>query len=493
MHIPRRLRCFALLLAGTALAPVYAQSPVQDQAAGLASVSEWLTAADRSAMLALQPEHPSFAARKNSASGNAAPPITVDPSRRFQQMDGFGFALTGGSAQLLHQMSPGKRLALLKHLFGSEPGSIHVSYLRVSIGASDMNERVYTYDDMPAGQTDPSLAKFSVDPDLEAVVPTLKLILAINPNISILASPWSAPSWMKSNDLPKAGSLLPQFYPVYAQYLVDYLQAMATRGIKIRALTMQNEPLNANNTPSMIMTAAQQATFLADALGPALQKAHLPTEVILYDHNLDRPDYPLDVLANTKAASYAAGSGFHLYEGSVGAMSQVHDAHPEKALFFTEQMVTQENNAVPLRIAESVSRIIIGATRNWSQVVLLWNLAADPHDGPHTSDGGCPVCQGAITIDDDTWTPNLAYDTIAQISKFVPPGSVRIASNGPTTDILPNVAFSTPDRRTVLLVANPDSMEQSFDVLEDGRSFHATLHAGDVATFVWPSFSSARK
>ncbi len=486
MQVDQRLRCLVLLLASTAAASAYAQ-PLPPAAAGT-PVSEWLTAADRSALLALQPEHPVFASNKN-----AALTIAVDPAKRFQSMDGFGFALTGGSAELLQKMSPASRSAVLQQLFGSGAGSIHVSYLRVSVGASDMNERVFTYDDMPAGQTDPTLARFSLGPDLSDVVPVLKQILAIDPKVSILASPWSAPSWMKSNNLPKAGSLQPQLYPVYAQYIVNYLKAMAAQGIPIRALTMQNEPLNSNNTPSMIMTADQQATFLADALGPALREAHLSTEVILYDHNLDRPDYPLDILANTKAASYAAGSGFHLYEGSVGAMSQVHDAHPEKALFFTEQMVTQEDNAVPLRIAESVSRVVIGATRNWSQLVLLWNLAADPHDGPHTSDGGCPVCQGAITIDGDTWTPNLAYDTIAQVSKFVPPGSVRIASNASTVDLLPNVAFSTPDHRTVLLVANPASTEQSFDVLQDGRSFHAVLRPGDVATFVWPSAQLARK
>ena len=490
MQISRRLRCFAFSLLALSANYTHAQ---HRHAVPMASVSEWLTSADRSALLALQPEHPVFAKSKSSANDGPALTISVDPAKRFQQMDGFGFALTGGSAELLMKMSPASRAAVLQNLFGPGASSIHVSYLRVSIGSSDMNERVFTYDDMPAGQTDPTLASFNLGPDLADVVPILKQILTIDPKISILASPWSAPSWMKTNNLPKAGNLQPQFYPVYAQYLVDYLKAMAAQGIPIRALTMQNEPLNSNNTPSMIMTADQQATFLADALGPALQEAHLPTQVILYDHNLDRPDYPLDVLANTKAASYAAGSGFHLYEGAVGAMSQVHDAHPEKALFFTEQMVTQENNAVPLRIAESVSRVVIGATRNWSQLVLLWNLAADPHDGPHTSDGGCPVCQGAITIDGDTWTPNLAYDTVAQVSKFVPPGSVRIASDASKADFLPNVAFSTPDRRTVLLVANPAAAEQSFDVAESGGSFHVILHAGDVATFVWPAMSSTRK
>ena len=445
-------------------------------------VTEWLTTADRSALLAPQPEHPVFV-----QSTGTPLTIVVNPSERFQQMDGFGFALTGGSSELLMKMSPASRSAVLQKIFGTGPGSIHVSYLRVSIGSSDMNEHVFTYDDMAAGQADPSLAHFSLGPDLQDVIPVLKQILALNPKLSILASPWSAPSWMKSNDLPKAGSLLPTNYGVYARYLVKYLQAMAAQGIPIRALTMQNEPLNPKNTPSMVMTADEQSSFLADALGPALHNAHLSTEVILYDHNLDRPDYALDVLAIAKAAKYATGSGFHLYGGSVDAMTQVHNAHPDKGVYFTEQMVTQENKAVPLHIAGTVSRIVIGATRNWSKLVLLWNLAADPNDGPHTGDGGCPVCQGAITIDGNAWSRNLAYDTIAQISKFVPPGSVRVASNASASGILPNVAFATPDRRIVLLVANPAATEQHFDVQQDGKSFHAVLHAGDVATFVWPA------
>lgn len=484
MHIRRRSRRIAWWLAGTAAACITAQS--QQMAGNGASVSEWLTAGDRSVALSLQPEHPAFTASSATAASSTSATIVVNPSKRFQQMDGFGFALTGGSAELLMKMSPASRAVVLQNLFGTGPGSIQVSYLRVSVGASDMNERVFTYDDMPAGQTDPKLAHFNLGPDLGDVVPVLKQILALNPKISILASPWSAPSWMKSNDLPKGGSLLPQYYPVYAHYLVRYLEAMAAQGIPIRSLTMQNEPLNPKNTPSMVMTPEEQATFLADALGPALRKAHLSTEVILYDHNLNRPDYPLTALGNPKAAQYAAGSGFHLYEGSVDAMTQVHDAHPEKGLFFTEQMITQENSAEPLHIAQSLSRVVIGATRNWSKLVLLWNLAADPQFGPHTGDGGCPVCQGAITIDGNAWTANLAYATVAQISKFVPPGAVRIASDASVSGTLPNVAFATPDHRTVLVVANPGTTEQRFDVQEEGRAFHTRLGSGDVATFVWP-------
>ena len=451
-------------------------------------VNAWLTTADRSAMLAEQPGHPVF-------SEATAEPLTiqVDPAKTFQRMDGFGFALTGGSAELLMKMSPSARAALLHNLFGSGPESIRVSYLRVSVGSSDMNEHVFTYDDMPEGQTDPKLKHFSLGPDMQDVIPVLKQILAIDPKISILATPWSAPSWMKSNDLPKGGNLQPQWYPVYARYLVRYLEAMKAQGIPIRSLTIQNEPLNPKNTPSMVVESSQEADFLANDLGPALHKAHLKTEVILYDHNLDRPDYALDILANPKAAQYATGSGWHLYGGTVDAMTKVHDAYPQKGIYFTEQMVVQEDKSEPLKLAGSISHIVIGATRNWSKLVLLWNLAADPHDGPHTNDGGCPVCQGAITIDGNDYTRNLAYDTIAQVSKFVGPGAERIASQSSTPDQLPNVAFLTPEGREVLLVANPGQEAHSFSVEDHGRRFNTKLGAGDVVTFTWQRASASQE
>ena len=451
-----------------------------DRAQEPKSAQVWLTAADRTALVALQTDPLPFPADEPGTSQI----IDVDDSRRFQSMDGFGFALTGGSAQLLMRMSATRRSALLHELFSEAPGAIGVSYLRISVGASDMNEKVFTYDDLPPGETDTALAKFSLADDLRDVVPVLQEILAIAPSTAILASPWTAPSWMKTNGLPKGGGLKPEFYDAYARYFVRYLQAMAAQGISIRALTLQNEPLNPKNTPSMVMTAGEQAAFLARSLGPALRKAGLRTQVILYDHNCDRPDYPLTVLADAKAAQYAAGSGFHLYGGTIDAMTKVHDAFPAKSLYFTEQMVIQPDTSKPLRIAEAVSRLIIAAPRNWSRNVLLWNLAADPQNGPHTGDGGCPVCQGAITLDGDEVTRNLAFYTVAQASRFVRPSSVRISSESASAS-LPNVAFVTSDHTIVLLVANPGAVAQSFRVRAHGKSFAATLGAGDVATYVW--------
>jgi glucosylceramidase len=446
------------------------------------SVDVWLTTADRTSLFAHQPQPLVFSKQPTTQKT-----IDIDAKTRYQPIDGFGFALTGGSAQLLMKMDQPHRTVILKELFATDGQDIGISYLRVSIGSSDMNDHVFTYDDLPAGEQDPQLTHFDLSQDRADVIPVLKEILAINPKISILGSPWSPPSWMKTNELPKGGSLRPELYGTYAQYFVKYIHAMAAEGIRIDAITVQNEPLNPKNTPSLVMTSKEEGTFIATALGPAFRQAHLKTKIILYDHNCDRPDYPLDILADSQAAQYVAGSGFHLYGGTIDAMTKVHDAYPKKDLYFTEQMVTQEDKETvrPFRIAQPVSHILIGATRNWSRNALLWNLAADPQDNPHTDSGGCPVCQGAITIDGNEVTRNLAFYTAAHASKFVRPGSVRIQSGSAATDILPNVAFETPDHKKVLLIANPTHDPATFSVRFKGAQFTATLNAGDAATYVW--------
>jgi glucosylceramidase len=442
-------------------------------------VTTWLTTPDGSSLFALQ----SAKLRFSSATPSAAI-IDIDDKQTFQPIDGFGYALTGGSAQLLMRMSPEKRAALLHELFATDAANIGVSYLRVSVGSSDMNDHVFSYDDMPAGETDPTLAKFSLDPDRADVIPILKQILAINPKIKLLASPWSAPAWMKTNDNVKGGKLQPQFYPVYASYLVKYISGMKQEGINIDAITVQNEPLNPHNTPSMVMQAEDQDEFIRDHFGAALAKAGLTTKIILYDHNCDRPDYPLTILQDPAANKYVDGSGFHLYGGTIDALTKVHDAFPTKNLYFTEQMVIDEKGGTAAtNIDEPVQRIIIGATRNWSRNVLLWNLAADPHNNPHTDNGGCPICQGAITLDGDTVGRNRAFYALAHASKFVRPGSVRIASNEP--DLLPNVAFKIPKGKSILIVVNNDASPKTFTVRSHKRLFTTSLSAGAVATYVW--------
>jgi glucosylceramidase len=442
------------------------------------SVRLWLTTADRSALFQTQKQPYRF-----SSTTSANPTIEIFDKRALQTIDGFGFALTWGSAEHLYHMDRGKRKALLKELFSTNGNSIGISYLRVSIGASDLNEYVYSYDDVPAGESDPELKKLSLKEDQKYVIPMLKLILAIRPDMKILGSPWSAPAWMKSNGNVKGGSLRPEYYQPYANYLVKYIQGMRAEGIRIDAITIQNEPLNEKNTPSMQMSAPDQATFLKEHLGPAFQTAGITTKILLYDHNCDLPNYPLEILSDPKANSYADGTAFHLYKGNISAMSEVHEAYPQKNLYFTEYMAVEKSDKPTLLIAKHVSGTVIGAVRNWSRNVLLWNLAADSKFGPHTDNGGCPVCQGAITIEGNEVTRNLAYYTIAHFSKFVRPGSVRVESNSPET--LANVAFRTPKNKMVLVVANAGSTARTFNVEYHGRFFESKLEGGAVGTYVW--------
>ncbi|MFY9683201.1 MAG: glycoside hydrolase family 30 beta sandwich domain-containing protein [Candidatus Sulfotelmatobacter sp.] len=437
----------------------------------------WLTTPDRTALVA-----PQAAALHFSPKAGQLPVLTVDDAQHFQSIDGFGFALTGGSAQLLMRMGAAQRAALLKELFTTGDNGIGVSYLRVSIGSSDMNERVFSYDDLSPGETDVEMAKFDLGADRADVIPVLKEILAIRPEIKILGSPWSAPAWMKTNDDVKGGELKPEYYGAFAKYFVKYIEAMRAEGIAIDAITIENEPLNPKNTPSMAMFAQQQDTFVAKDLGPAFEKAGIRTKILLYDHNPDVLSYALSILADPAASKYVDGTAFHLYGGDASLLTQVHDAYPKKNLYLTEQSVTQWRSG-PLGIAEPVRSVMIGATRNWCRNVLLWNLAADPQNGPHTNNGGCTGCSGAITLDGDSATKNVAYFVVEHFSQFVPPGSVRVASS--EMEQLASVAFLTPQHKVVLVVSNTANFPKSFAVKYHDTFFQTTLPSESVGTFVW--------
>lgn len=470
----RAIICLGISVLTVAVAPLRAQKR--------ADVQLWLTNADKSALFELQKPYLHFSKAKSQESANELT-IEINDHNKFQSVDGFGFALTGGSAQHLAHMDAAKRAALLRELFGADGNDIGISYLRISIGSSDLSDHVYSYDDMPVGQSDPELAKFNLDPDRAEVVPILKEILAINPKIKILGSPWSAPGWMKTNDNSKGGKLKTENYGTYAKYFVKYIQGMDAEGIQITAITIQNEPLNDKNTPSMLMPSEEEARFIKDYLGPAFREARLRTKIILYDHNCNVPDYAISILKDPLAYRYVDGSGFHLYEGQIAAMSRVHDAFPHKNLYFTEYMAVEPTESARISIAKPVEGTFIGALQNWSRNVLLWNLAANSKFEPHTDNGGCPICQGAVTIDGDEVTRNLAYYAMAHFSKFVRPGSVRIGSSSTAT--LPNVAFKASGGKTVLIVVNDGRAEQGFDIRYQGRSFKTTLKEGSVGTYVW--------
>jgi len=439
-------------------------------------IHAWITSANQSQLLT-EINSSEFSKEPGSASI-----LEVDSKVTYQTIDGFGFALTGGSAMLLTtKLKANERAVLLKELFSTADNGIGISYLRLSIGASDLDELVFSYNDLPPGQTDLSLTQFSLAYDTLYLIPVLKEILAINPQIKIMGSPWSPPVWMKTNNHAKSGSLKPEYYEVYTNYFVKYIQEMAKAGIAIDAITIQNEPENPNNTPSLIMTAPEQSLFIKKYLGPAFKAAAIETKIVLFDHNCDHPEYPISILDDPETKSFVDGSAFHLYLGEIDALGKVHDAHPDKTIYFTEQWTSGKGDfGGDLRW--HVKNLIVGASRNWSRTVLEWNLAADENFDPHTPNGGCDICQGALTIGDSV-TRNVSYYIIAHASKFVPPGSIRISST--IVDNLHNVAFQTPEGNMVLIVVNDNEIEKSFSIKHNSRFSTTSLSAGAVGTFVW--------
>lgn len=436
----------------------------------------WITNPSRTALL-WQTTTPLL----NSVDENIST-IKINPAQQYQTIDGFGYTLTGGSALLINQLDKDKKTALLKELFDNTGNGIGVSYLRISLGASDLSESVFTYNDLPKGETDENIERFSLSRDTLHLIPILKEILLINPKLKLLASPWTAPAWMKNNENSVGGYLKNQYYGSYAKYFVKYISAMQKQNINIDAITLQNEPEHGGNNPSMLMTSAHQADFVKNHLGPAFEQANIKTKIIIWDHNCDNPNYPITVLNDATAKKYIDGAAFHLYAGDVSALSQVHSTHPDKNVYFTEQW-TGANGDFAGDLKWHTKHVIIGTMKNWSKVALEWNLANDPSYLPHTP-GGCTQCKGALTIDNKgVITKNVSYYIIAQASKFVPAGSVVIGSS--EVNNIANVAFKTPEQKIVVIALNETTTEQKVNIIHDEQKISYTMSPGAVATYIF--------
>ena len=439
----------------------------------------WLTDSDAKVYFQQQPS-----ISPNSDNDVANEVITINENVKYQTIDGFGYTLTGGSAMHLYNLDNTTRARILQELFAVDQNNIGVSYLRLSIGASDLDEAVFSYDDLPKGEVDYNMTRFSLGYDRLYLIPVLKEILAINPAIKLLGSPWSPPVWMKSNKNSIGGTLLVECYDAYALYFVRYIEEMKKEGITIDAITIQNEPLHPGNNPSLLMIAPVQAQFVKQSLGPAFRQHSINTKIIVYDHNADHPDYPITILKDPQAKQYVDGSAFHLYAGPIEALSVVHEQFPDKNLYFTEQWVGAPGN-LKGDLVWHVKNLIVGATRNWARTVLEWNLAADSKLEPHTP-GGCTLCLGALTIDGNVVASprNPAYYIIAHAAKFVRPNSIRIDSN--VVSGLPNVAFqrSSDQKRIVIVVNDNDFTKKSFQIQCGGKVYDTSLNGGSVGTYL---------
>jgi O-glycosyl hydrolase len=563
-------------------------------------VNQFITNGDESALFAEQPDKPAFA-----PGSNANPTITVDSGTIYQTMDGFGFALTEGTAEVFSGLADATQAELLAELFDPTQG-IGISIVRISIGASDLSSSTYTYQEFstyggttapigstitlqgatngqyvssedgtgpmncnrpspsgwetflvvdagggyvalqaqsngqyvtnssPVYATAPTIgsaqkfawlsptpgqvqfqsassnlfisdengtmamncnrttasgwetfnvraAGFSLSgPDLAYTIPILKKILAINPNIKVLATPWTAPTWMKSNLTWVGGNLQPTYYATYASYFKNYLDAMAAQGIHIWSITPQNEPENSSNNPSMTMDAGEEASFIQSYLGPLLHG--YGTQIICYDHNCDDTAFPISVC--NSASEYVDGSAFHLYAGSISALSTVYSS-TGKNVYFTEQF-TSSTGTFAGDLAWHTQNVTIGASNNWAKAILEWNLATDASFGPHTS-GGCTACQGAVTVSGGSYTHNVSYYIIAHFAKLVRPGAVRIGTATSMGSLLSTAFLNDPTDggAKVLVVNNSGATAQDFNISYGGNIVTVTLDAGSVGTYAW--------
>jgi len=420
--------------------------------------------------------------------------VTLTPTATYQEMDGFGAAFTGSTCYNLLKMSKEDRANLLKETFDPESG-MGYSYIRISIGTSDFSLGEYTYCDKPG------IENFALhEYDTRDVIPVLKEILAINPGIKIMASPWTCPLWMKVNNLTdknpynswKGGQLNPDYYNDYATYFVKYIQAMKENGITIESVTVQNEPLNKGNSASLYMTWQEQRDFVKNSLGPAFESAELSTKIIVYDHNYnyddidDQKSYPAKIYADGDAAKYIHGSAFHAYGGNKSELLNMQQAFPGKGLYFTEISIGDWDYTFAGDLMWNAREVCIGTINNYSKAVIVWNFMLDDAHGPYRP-GGCNECLGAVTLGSSNTSvkKNSHFYTIGHLAKVIKPGAIRIKTEGYTTNGLYYSGFKNTDGSYAVVMQNDSQEAINITIALNNKSFTYSVPGKSIVSYKW--------
>jgi len=372
----------------------------------------------------------------------------------------------------------------MRELFSND--GLNLSFTRLTIGASDFSQTHYSLNDVPKGQTDVGLKNFNLDAMPKSVLPIIKAAKQINPQLKIMATPWSAPGWMKTTDSLIGGSLKPEFYQANADYLVKYSQEMRKNGINIDFLSIQNEPhYTGADYPGMLVKHDERAKFVKENLGPALAKMDNAPKILEWDHNWNEPDEPRKVLEDKDAAKYIDGIGWHCYGGSPDTQGKLHDQFPDKDTYFTECSGGEWAKNWSTDMQWQSKNLIIETTRNWAKGVLLWNLALDEKFGPHL--GGCGDCRGVVTINSQTGeiTRNMEYYVLGHISKFVQIGAKRIASNSGQNDVY-NVAFENPDGSIAVIMVNMSKNTQKISLELSQKYYNFEIPKAALQTIIIP-------
>ncbi|MEU1709008.1 lectin [Streptomyces sp. NPDC005706] len=489
----RPLRTARLLLAGLLTTAGLTTVGMPTAHAAGEQVTAWLTTTDdsggRHVVRGLQAQTP-FAFQ--SGAGGSGENITVDENTRYQTFTGGGASFTDTAAWLMNgsgALSQAARDTAMRKLFSPTDG-IGLSFLRNPMGASDLARYGYTYDDVPAGQTDPNLNGFSISHDLADVVPLTKQALQLNPSLTVMASPWTAPAWMKDSGSLNGGWLKAEDYGAYASYFVKYLQAYRNQGIDVSYVTPQNEPTCCSGYPSMSWNASGIQYFLKNELLPRLQTAGLRTKVLAHDWNWDVYDsYAAQSVDDAAIRSHPnfGGIAWHGYGGDIAKQTSVHNQYPNLDAFGTEH---SGGTWIANQQREDMNDII-GYTRNWAKSVTKWSLAVDQNMGPHN--GGCGTCTGLVTVHNGdgasgTVDYTVEYYTMGHLTKFVRPGAQRIASTA--SSAVPNVAWRNPDGSKALIAYNDSASARTVTVNWGGQHATYSLPGRTSATFTWSGTQS---
>lgn len=433
-----------------------------------------------------------------STKSNMSPStIRLEPGTRYQTMDGFGAAVTGSTCYNLMQMTPENRTKFLTETFSPTEG-MGQSYIRIAIGCSDFSLSEYTCCDTPG------IENFGLtSEENDYVIPILKEILKINPDVKIMGSPWTSPRWMKVNNLTElkpfnswtSGQLNPAYYSDYATYFVKWIQAFEQQGIKIYSVTPQNEPLNRGNSASLFMGWEEQLEFVKNHLTPKIKESSLQTKIYLFDHNYnydnmaDQNDYPVKIYDAGIDEEIVAGAAYHNYGGNKAELLDIHDKYPNRELVFTETSIGTWNDGrnLEVRLIDDMREVALGTVNNWCRGVIVWNLMLDSERGPNR-EGGCQTCYGAVDIDKSNYstiTRNSHYFIIGHLSSVVKPGAVRIGTTGFSEGGFFHSAFENPDGTYACVLLNSNAAPKMITIDDGTHHFSYEVPAKSVISYRW--------
>lgn len=433
-----------------------------------------------------------------STKSNMSPStIRLEPGTRYQTMDGFGAAVTGSTCYNLMQMTPENRTKFLTETFSPTEG-MGQSYIRIAIGCSDFSLSEYTCCDTPG------IENFGLtSEENDYVIPILKEILKINPDVKIMGSPWTSPRWMKVNNLTElkpfnswtSGQLNPAYYSDYATYFVKWIQAFEQQGIKIYSVTPQNEPLNRGNSASLFMGWEEQLEFVKNHLTPKIKESSLQTKIYLFDHNYnydnmaDQNDYPVKIYDAGIDEEIVAGAAYHNYGGNKAELLDIHDKYPNRELVFTETSIGTWNDGrnLEVRLIDDMREVALGTVNNWCRGVIVWNLMLDSERGPNR-EGGCKTCYGAVDIDKSNYstiTRNSHYFIIGHLSSVVKPGAVRIGTTGFSEGGFFHSAFENPDGTYACVLLNSNAAPKMITIDDGTHHFSYEVPAKSVISYRW--------